>query len=168
MSTDKGYIKVFRDMRDHWIYNDKPFDRTHAWIDILMMVNHEDKIIIFDGHPVKVRRGMCVTSLHKLAERWGWSTGKVSRYIDDLCIEQMLRQERNTRRTIISVVNYDTYQGSRNTERNTRETLTKHSRNARETKQYTKEYTIEDTIEEKDPSVSFDEGSDIDSGWYVP
>ena len=149
MSTDKGYVKVYRDIRDHWIYDDKPYDRTHAWIDLLMTVNHEDKILMFDGHPIKVIRGMCITSLHKLAARWGWSPGKVSRFLDDLEREVMIRQERNSKRTTISIVNYDIYQRSRNSERNSHETLTEHSRSTDGIKQGTIEGTKEDTKKNK-------------------
>ena len=166
MSTDKGYIKLYRDIRDHWLWEDKPFAKGQAWSDLLMLVNHEDKILMFDGHPIKVIRGMCITSLHKLADRWGWSTGKVSRFLNDLESEVMIRQERNTKRTTVSIVNYDIYQESRNSKRNSHETLTKHSRNTDETKQDTIEDTIEGT-KKKYPlnPPTEDDDEDWDSGW---
>lgn len=145
MSTDRGYIKLYRDIRDHWIWDEKPFDRARAWIDLLLMVNHEDKQILFDGNLVPVYRGARVTSLHKLSDRWGWSTSKVSRFLNELERDKMIRQERNSKRTTISIVNYGIYQTSRDSKRNTEKTLKKHSRNTDETKQYTIEDTIEDT-----------------------
>lgn len=148
MSTDKGYVKVYRDVRDHWVWKDKPFSRGQAWIDLLMMVNHEDKKILFDGVLIPVNRGMTITSLHKLADRWGWSTSKVGRFLDILEQDVMIRQERNTKRTAISIVNYSDYQDTRNTERNTEKTQKKRRKNADETKQDTIEDTIEDTKEE--------------------
>ena len=59
MSTDKGYIKLYRDVRDHWIWNDA--DYLKAWVDLLMMVNHEDKQVLFDKKLITVRRkkGFC-------------------------------------------------------------------------------------------------------------
>ena len=166
MSTDKGYIKLYRDIRDHWLWEDKPFAKGQAWSDLLMLVNHEDKMLIFDGHPIKVIRGMCITSLHKLSVRWGWSTGKVSRFLNDLESEVMIRQERNSKRTTISIVNYDIYQESRNSKRNSHETVTKHSRNTDETKQDTIEDTIEGT-KKKYPlnPPTGDDDEDWDSGW---
>ena len=149
MSTDKGYIKIFRDIRDHWLWDDKPFDRGRAWIDLLMMVNHEDKKILFDGAPVPVYRGMTITSLHKLSDRWGWSVGKVNRFLNFLESEYMIKQERNTKRTIISICNYGVYQDSQNTKRNTEKTLNEHRRNTDGTKQDTREDTIEDTKKKK-------------------
>lgn len=168
MSTDKGYIKMYRDIRDHWLWEEKPFDRGRAWVDLLMMVNHEDKKIIFDGCLVVVKRGMAITSLHKLAERWGWSTSKVSRFLDLLEQEVMIRQERNTKRTAISIVNYSDYQDARNAERNTENTQNKHRKYAEKTKQYTtkneegtkEEYTAPDGAD----STETDGWTD-DEGW---
>ena len=130
MSTDKGFIKLYRDIRDHWVWNERPFSRGQAWIDLLLMVNHEEKTVSFDGHPVKVGRGQKVTSLDKLAKRWGWSRAKVRRFFNDLESEQMLTTKRNTRGTTVTVVNYGFYQGTRNTKRNTDDTLTIRSRYA--------------------------------------
>lgn len=149
MSTDKGYIKIYRDIRDHMIYDDKPFDRTHAWIDLIMMVNHEDKKILFDGRFVTVYRGMCITSIRKLADRWGWSRKKVSNFLNELERDIMIRQERASKRTTISIVNYDTYQTSGASQRATENPLKSHRRAAEEHKQYTKEGTKEDTKKNK-------------------
>ena len=150
MNTDKGYIKVYRNIRDHWLWEDKPFSKGQAWIDLLMIVNHEDKKMMFDNEIVICKRGMTVTSLRKLSTRWGWSPGKVDRFLKILKSEIMIREERNTRRTAISIVNYGDYQQSADTKRNSHGTLTEQSRNTHGNKQYTKEDTIEDTKKKKE------------------
>lgn len=160
MSTDKGYIKLYRDIRDHWIWDEKPYDKGRAWIDLLMMVNHEDKKIKIDNTIVPVKRGMTITSLRKLADRWGWSIGKVSRFLDLLEQELMLRQERNTKRTTLSIVNYGDYQDLRNTKRNSHGTLAEQSRNTDGNKQYTKK-NEEDTKEEN----PLNPPADTEEGW---
>jgi len=151
VSTDKGYIKIYRDIREHWIWNDRPFSRGQAWIDLIMMVNHEDRTIVFDSHPLRIGRSQIMTSLQKLSDRWGWSRVKVKRFLDDLETEQMLTKKRNSRGTLITLVNYGIYQGTRNTKRNTDETLTERSRDADEHKQYTIECTNECTKEKYVP-----------------
>ena len=45
-----------------------------------------------------------------LAERWSWSRPKVDRYIERLKSEQMIEVEKNAVGTVITVLNYDTYQ----------------------------------------------------------
>ena len=103
----------------------------------MMMVNHEDKAILFDGKFETIHRGMCITSIRKLSDRWGWSTKKTSNFLNELEKQMMIRQERTTKRTIVSITKYNDYQDSRNSKGNTEETLRKHRRNTEETKQYT-------------------------------
>lgn len=157
MSSDKGYIKLYRDIRDHELWNDKPFARGQAWIDLLLMVNHKDTQVLFDGRLVPVYRGARITSLRKLADRWGWSVGKVARFLDELERDNMIRQERNRKRTMISIVNYEVYQTSRNTERNSDGTLTEHRRNTDGTKQ-----ERERMIEERKKNIETPSGEDED------
>ena len=116
MSTDKGYIKLYRDIRDHWIWTDKdePFDRLHAWIDLLMMMNHKDNKVLFNGKLVTVKRGARITSIRRLSERWGWSRHKVSDFLNILEQDGMITQERATQKTLINVINYGFYQASDN------------------------------------------------------
>ena len=159
MSTDKGYIKVYRDIRDHWLWDSKPFSKGQAWLDLLMMVNHEDKQFLFDNELLLCRKGMVITSLRKLSQRWGWSPGKVSRFLKLLESEIMIREERNTKRTAISIVNYELYQKSKNTKRNRHGTRSEHGRNTDGNKQDTIESTKEDT---KKKGRLFDELDDDD------
>ena len=164
MSTDKGYIKVYRDIRDHWIWQEKPYSKAQAWIDLLMLANHEEKKILFEGQLITVGKGQHMTSLTKLAERWGWSRSKVKRFLDVLKSEQMCNTKRNSNGTLITVINYGFYQDTRNTKRNTDEKKAAHARNADEHKQDTKEGTIKK--EEYMPSA-FSENDDTDDeeGW---
>lgn len=143
MSTDKGYIRLYRDIRDHWIWDDKPFSRGQAWIDLLMMASHENKTMLFDNRPMTLKRGQFVTSLQKLADRWGWSRSKVNRFLCDLKSEQMLDKKRNARGTVLTIEKYSIYQDARNNNRNNRGTLTESSRDSREHNQGTIEGTRE-------------------------
>lgn len=128
MSTDKGYIKVYRDIRDHWIWrdNEEPFSRGQAWIDLILMANHEDRKILFNGKLVPVNRGSRITSLRKLAERWRWSTHKVSDFLNMLEREGMIKQARDSKKTLLTIIKYGDYQDSRNSQ----VTVKEHSRNA--------------------------------------
>ena len=100
MSTDKGYIRLFRDIRDNWVWDDKPFARGQAWIDLIMMMNHKDREVFYDGRMIIVKRGSRITSLRKLGERWGWSRHKVSEFLDDLEKAGMISQKRDSKGTV--------------------------------------------------------------------
>lgn len=123
MSND-GYFLVHRKIQDCWIWtSDEPFDRRSAWIDIIMMANHKDTKIWFDGEIVTVNRGQRITSIRALAARWKWGKAKVSDFLKLLEEDGMIRKESDSRRTLLTVINYGVYQLSSDKER----TVTGHS-----------------------------------------
>lgn len=110
--TVMGYIKLHRTIFEHWLWDEKPYDRARAWIDLLMLANHKDNKISIKGRPIEVRRGQTARSSVSLAERWGWSRGKVSRFLDTLEAEQQIEQQKSNVTTVITIVNYEQYQGN--------------------------------------------------------
>lgn len=111
MAND-GWIKLHRCVRSNWVWNDKPFNRGSAWLDLLMLVNHQDKKIIFNGTLTNVEKGSCITSLRKLSERWGWSISKTKRFFEQLQNEKMLSFKSDTKKTLVTIENWDLYQCS--------------------------------------------------------
>ena len=160
MSTDKGYIKLYRDIRDHWIYSERPISKFQAWIDLILEVNHEDKKIMFDGQPVVVRRGSTITSLRKLSLRWGWSKDSVARFLDILEKEGMISQMRDTKKTLINVEKYAFYQDSSSKsatqKRHRADTDRDTGRDTDRNKQGTKGGTKEGTKKKGSPSGEYD------------
>lgn len=121
---EKGWIKLYRRIQDCWIWDEKPFDKPRAWIDILLLANHADKKIMFNGNPIVIKRGQYLTSIRKLSERWGWSYDKVSRFLNVLVSEDMLQKESDSNRTLLTVINYEVYQDVPNTDECTDRTPT--------------------------------------------
>ena len=118
-----GWIKLHRKIQecDLWSSEDEPFDRRSAWVDLLLLANHEDKRIIFKGQPVVVKKGQRMTSIRKLAERWNWSVNRVKRYLDLLETLNMIIRESDNHRTLLTIVKYGDYQGERYTDEHTHE-----------------------------------------------
>ena len=117
-----GYISLHRKIQDCFLwYSDEPFDRRSAWIDLLLLVNHEEKEIMFDGNKITVLKGQKITSIRFLADRWHWSTTKVRKYLELLKSENMIKIESDNKKTLLTVVNYEVYQNSKHTE-NTQKT----------------------------------------------
>lgn len=112
----EGWIFLDRRIREHWIYSELPFSRFQAWIDIILSANFRDKTIMVNGRPFLVRRGSFLTSVRKLSERWGWSRGKVVRFLATLQTEKMI-ETGTPNGTLITVVNYGVYQVRRDTKR---------------------------------------------------
>ena len=105
-----GWIKLHRKILDCFIWQDKPYDKARAWIDLLLIAMHHDKKMLIDDEVVMIQRGSFMTSIVKLADRWGWSRNKVVRYIDMLESEHMLNTKRTPKGTLITIVKYDDYQ----------------------------------------------------------
>ena len=113
VSLDNGWIHLHRKIRDNWIWDDP--EKLRAWIDILLMVNHEDKQIPFDGHIITIHKGQRLTSLQKLSERWGWSRNRVDRFLRLLDEAGMVTTNRTPNGTVLTVVNWAFYQSKRDT-----------------------------------------------------
>ena len=114
MSQNKGYILLHRSLQDCWIWFDDPkFTKGQAWVDLLMMVNHADKRLQFNGEFITVEEGQVITSIRSLAERWGWSKDSVKRFLNLLERDMMITQNCDTHRTLVTIVNYGIYQDRR-------------------------------------------------------
>lgn len=105
------FFKVDRDIQNHWLWNDKPFSRGQAWIDLLLLATHTDHQGILDGKIINRKRGEVHVSIVFLAERWGWSRNKVYRYIALLKNQKMVTSNGTTDGTIITIEKYSFYQG---------------------------------------------------------
>lgn len=107
----EGWISIHRQIKENWIWKDnEPFDKRSAWIDLLLTVNHKSKKIPFENDFIEIERGQTLTSIKQLSERWKWSRHKVSDFLDRLERDTMIVQVRDTKKTLVSIVNYDTYQ----------------------------------------------------------
>lgn len=80
----KGWISVHRCITDNWIWQEKPFDKARAWIDLLLMANHTSKKIILGNQVIDVNPGEIITSELKLMERWGWGKSKLRAFLNIL------------------------------------------------------------------------------------
>ena len=106
-----GWISLYRQIKESWIWKDKePFDKRSAWIDLLLIVNYKDQKIPFENGFIEIEKGQTLTSIKQLAEKWKWSRHKVSDFLDRLEQDTMIVQVRDTRKTLISIVNYSKYQ----------------------------------------------------------
>ena len=79
-----GWVKLYRSTTENWVWNDKPFSKGQAWIDLIIMANHKDNKFPLGDKVVTVERGSLITSEVKLMERWGWSKSKVRLFLNQL------------------------------------------------------------------------------------
>lgn len=114
----RGWVKLHRKIMENSILweTSEPFDRRSAWMYLIMMANHEQKDIRIDNNVLTVKRGQHHTSIYKLAEKWNWSRNRVDRYLRLLTDAGMIRADRTSRGTLITIVNYGFLQGTWDTD----------------------------------------------------
>lgn len=166
-NLDKGYIKLYRSIRDNWVWEEKPFSRGQAWIDIILSVNHKDAKILFNGSLVTVKRGTCITSIRKLAAKWGWSLEKTVKFLNELEKDGMIDKDSNRLRTLITVEKYSVYQDKPNTKPNTKKTRSEHTPNTEPIQTMNDKGMIKNEKEYKGPSdgSASADSDDDDEGW---
>jgi len=108
-----GWIKLHRRIAQDSMWEKKPFSPGQAWVDLILLANHKDGYITVRGNHVDVKRGQVGWSELSLSERWGWSRGKVNRFLSQIEHEreQKIVQQKNRITTVITILNYDLYQG---------------------------------------------------------
>lgn len=112
----KGWVKIHRIIWDDWIWQDKPFSRGQAWIDLILMANHSENKAFMDGRLIEVERGQLITSTRKLSEKWGWSRTKVVDFLKVLSSDKKVIVKSDTKKTVIIIINYSLYQDKEDTE----------------------------------------------------
>lgn len=108
--ANNGWIKLHRKSVENPMYFSEPFDKWHAWTDLLLMVAHEKKQFISKGQLVTLEPGQMITSLPILAERWQWSVNRVRRYLKLLSGMGMCNVSGTAHGTTITVVKWAFYQ----------------------------------------------------------
>lgn len=130
--SEQGWISIYRQLRDNPIYKDKPYDRTHAWLDLLLSANHEEGKTLIGNNLIIVCRGSFITSEVKLADKWGWSRKKVRVFLSYLESDQMLTKKGTSKYTSITIGNYGLYQDlgpAKEQQKNIKRTSKEHQKN---------------------------------------
>lgn len=104
----RGYVLIHRSIFDLDIWNTKPYDKAHAWVDLILLADHED------SEDKRYKRGCVYRGKQWLSIRWGWSVGKVTRFLNNLeelgMVTQCSRQGGKQNGNILTIVNYDKFQ----------------------------------------------------------
>lgn len=103
-----GWIKIYREIAQHWIYQDA--EKFKWWIDLLFMAAHEDYKTLINGNLISLKRGQLSVSISFLASRWGRSKEKVLNFLKLLESDNMITRNSDRKSTIITICNYESYQ----------------------------------------------------------
>lgn len=108
---DMGWVVLSRALLHSEIWLVKPFSKGQAWIDLILRANYKRGYITTkNGQIVEVDRGQCGHSVLALAEKWGWSRNKVTRFLAYLKERKMIQQNVIANHSIVTICNYGYYQ----------------------------------------------------------
>jgi NACalpha-BTF3-like transcription factor len=107
-----GYIKLYRDLQDNPIWQQRPFSKGQAWIDMIFRCNHICKPVSGFGNIQWVKRGEFISSNYKLAEAWGWSESAVRTFMRQLEYNKMILRQSFVKFSLYILQNYTYFQSA--------------------------------------------------------
>jgi len=116
----QGYIKLHRQIQDNEYYFREPFSRTMAWIDLLLLANHKKKTVRLRGILVTIERGQLAYSIQSLSKRWQRNRKTVMKWLEEFQMDNMLDTKKDNVTTLITIRNYELYQGRLDTKEDTK------------------------------------------------
>ena len=108
----EGFIALHRKITNNEFWFSERFTKAQAWIDLLILANHQPNTLYLRGIEVHIDRGQLCYSKVSLSERWRWNERTVNSFISTLQNRQMIHSSSNNVTTIITILNYDEYQFS--------------------------------------------------------
>ena len=118
----EGWISLHRKIQENDLWLCEPFTRGQAWIDLLLLANHESGYFYKRGVKIDLKRGQVGWSELALSNRWKWSRNKVRKFLSELEKEQQIKQQKTNVTQILTLINYDKYQQKDNKQNNRRTT----------------------------------------------
>jgi hypothetical protein len=93
------------------LWQKKPFSIGQAWIDLLLKAAWTGHEVFKNSSSLHIDRGQLVTTLRALSRDWGISRDKVKSTLNLYHTSAMISTENRPHFLIITITNYDTYQG---------------------------------------------------------
>jgi hypothetical protein len=109
--SSRGYIKLYRSLFKHEFFRQGKFSEREAFTWMIAEAAWKPRNRRVGQFFVDLDRGELVASLRHLAEIWGWEVGAVRGYLGRCEKVGMLSTRSNNGITIVTVCNYDVYQG---------------------------------------------------------
>ena len=140
-----GWIKLHRCLLRNPIVM-KDADYFAVWGYLLLKATHTEYPVLFKGEKIYLQPGQLITGRKKIASDLHISESKVFRILNDYKSEQQIEQQTSNRNSLISIVNWELYQGSEqqdeqqmNNKRTTDEQLVNTNKNIKNIKNVKKE-----------------------------
>lgn len=110
MANDKGWIKAYRSIKDHWISHDHR--AFHLWFYLLMEVNHVESKTKIEGNLTTIKQGQTYTSIDKLSKGVNITWRKTKELLEEFEADEMITITPISHGILLTVCNYQMYQGT--------------------------------------------------------
>lgn len=112
MKEKIGYIKLSRKLLDNPIFKKPAY--LAVWIYLLLNAQHKETFFIWNNKKQTLKKGQLLTGLKTISKKTGVAQGTVYRILKYLENEKQIEQQKTTKFTVITIVNWDRYQGNGN------------------------------------------------------
>lgn len=103
---NKGWVKIDRELLDHWSWEGHTFSEGQAIVDLHLKANYKPCKVRLRAGFITLGPGQLARSENTLAREWGWSRGKVRRFLSILEEDGVIVQHKTNQTTIITVLKY--------------------------------------------------------------
>ncbi|EDN7485506.1 DnaD domain protein [Listeria monocytogenes] len=105
-----GWIKIYRSLQEHWIWENEKYLKW--WLDLLLLANHQDRDILINGELITIKRGQKHTSELWLSNRWNADRKQVRKFLELLKKNDMITITKSRQKgTTYEISNYNDFQG---------------------------------------------------------
>lgn len=108
-----GTFAVSRRIWTHPEFAPCEFSEREAFLWLVSEASWKDRTARSGRVVVDLKRGQLCASIRFMAEAWRWSKSRVDRFLKRLENRDMIRTESGTGQCVITICNYDEYQGQR-------------------------------------------------------
>jgi hypothetical protein len=105
---NRGFVVIWRKIQNTSFYRDSV--AFHLAIHLVLKANHEAKTIVFNGQLLHIERGQCICGRDVLAYEIGANSSLITRKLKILQNLGFINVNSNNRYSVITILNYDTYQ----------------------------------------------------------
>jgi len=99
-------MNISSELQNHWLWQDKPFAKGQAWIDLHMLSAIQQTQIIYKGKVYELIPYQLITSENDLRNRWDWSRTKLRSFLRLLKETSMIKLEPDNSKTFIILLKH--------------------------------------------------------------
>jgi len=103
-----GWIKLHRDIEKHWIWKNPQY--LQGWIYCIIRANYEENKVLIGAKIEVAKPGSFFTSIGKFSIATGLTIQQTRTFWDLLETNTMINKKATSKRTKITICNYDKYQ----------------------------------------------------------